>query len=107
MGIEIEIDGLMSDELADTVVYNDESGPVEVQAIIDLGSIDGALPGRQAYVIVRKTEVPAPKYRQTFDINGETWTIAPEKVKDFVLYQSSGLWSLRVERDIRSTVCQR
>ena len=98
---------LITSGLAETVIYNDGSGPIEVKAIIDHGIIDGAKPIRQASILVTRDDVPNPKCRHIFEIDNEKWTVAPEKGEYSVLFKANNIWSLRIEKGIRGRVCQR
>ena len=99
--ITLEIDDLMSSELADTVSYNNGSTSSDVSGIVDYWS-DGAKPGDQATILVKKSEVSSPDYRQTFTIDGSVWYITPpSKDKDFILAQDELTFLLAISKNQR------
>jgi len=100
--ITLELDGLFTDGLTDSVTYNDGTTDAVIEAVVDPGS-GGSAPEDQATLLVKKTDVPAPAYRQTVTISGAVWTIAPEDGRsDFVLMETTDLYLLRICKEGRA-----
>jgi len=93
--INLELDSLFSDELADLVLYDNGTGAVSVSGIADLRS-DGE-PAGCGTILVQKSQVPDPGYKDTFTIDGTVWHVAPGKGKDFILEETADTYLLRIQ----------
>jgi len=92
---------LNTDEFAKDVLYNDGNGPAAITAAVDFAA-DGIKPGDQATILVKKSEVSSPDYRQTFTIDGSVWYITPpSKDKDFILAQDELTFLLAISKNQR------
>jgi len=99
--IALETGGIFSDDLPDTVVYNDGANSSSISAVVVLGQA-GAKPGDQASILVKKSDVSDPAYRHTFTIDGAVWYVrANEKGKDFILSQDAALIELAISKNER------
>jgi hypothetical protein len=50
----------------------------------------------QAWIHVKKSEVPAPSYRDTFVVDGREWKILQEPGQGSVVVPEGGAWRIRV-----------
>ncbi|RLB89189.1 MAG: hypothetical protein DRH26_12110 [Deltaproteobacteria bacterium] len=92
---------LNTDEFAQDVIYNDGNGPVTIPAVVDFAA-DGVTPGDQASILVKKSDVSSPDYRQTFTIDSVVWYVRPvSKDKDFVLSQDDQCYLLAISKNER------
>jgi len=99
--ITLELDDILKDGTADTVLYNDGTGSVSVSGVVNYWT-DGAAPGDQAHILVKKSQVPDPDYRHTFTIDGVVWYVrADKKDKGFILAQGDNFYLLALSKNER------
>jgi len=67
-----------TDELAETVSYNNGATVSEISAIVDY-TVQDKTPGDHAIIHVKKTDVSSPGYRHSFTIDGTVWKITGDK----------------------------
>lgn len=91
---------LNTDEFGETVLYNNGTVTVPVSAVVDPG--DGP-EGDSDFgsILVKKSEVPSPAYRQVFTIQGTAWQINPGPGKNFVLAEDDLTFTLRIQKGER------
>jgi len=92
---------LNTDEFAVSVSYNDGTGAAAITAVVDHAP-EKNHPGEQATILVKKSQVSNPEYRQTFTIDSATWYIRSSvKDKDFILAQDSQCFLLAISKNER------
>jgi len=95
-----------TDEFAQTVTYNPGTGPINIQAIVDYGDGQSDQPARVATITVQKSQVPDPDYRDTFVIDGVTWSVSAQKDKGTKIPGDDYIWVIPINRDERVTSWQ-
>jgi len=98
--IEIETAGIFTDGITDTVSYDDGTGGVDVSAVVAFDENNGG--ADMATILVKKSEVANPDYRDSFTIDGVVWRIVGGKNKGFVLGQDENTWLLQIRARQRS-----
>lgn len=93
-------------EFADTAIYDDGTTTVSIPVILDsydLGTKAGRLdvPATHGTILVKKSDVPTPAYRQTFTVSGVEWEINSGPNNSFVVGEDSDTWLLRVQKGER------
>lgn len=85
------------DEFARETAYRPASGgEFPVTAVFDADPKAAARGADQAWLYVRKSEVPAPAYRDTFVLDGREWKIVQEPGQGNVVIPQGGAWRIRV-----------
>ena len=85
------------DEFASVVTYRPATGdPVQIKAVFDTDRQRRDSGADQAWLYVKKADVPSPSYRDTFVIDGEEWKIQQRPGQGRVVFPAGGAWQIRI-----------
>jgi hypothetical protein len=99
--IALEVDGIFTDGIEDTVTYHDGVSSSDINAVVNLSGDGNGGQADHATITVKKSEVPDPQYRHTFTIDGVVWYISSDKDKGLALEGDEYCWVIRISKNER------
>lgn len=88
---------------AETVVYdNGEDQPFQVQAHVQSSS--DSPNAIHSKLLVKKTDIPEPKYRDKVTISGSVWRVLKDEAQGAVLKDDGYTWEIPIVRDERRSL---
>lgn len=101
---ELDIDNVFmnTDEFAETVIYDNKTTQVEIDAIVTFGE-DGKqkYEGDHASIQVKKADVPNPAYGHSFIIGGQEFKIAKDSNRDNIVPLDDYTWQIKITANER------
>ena len=94
-------------EFAEQVIYDDGASQKNIKAVVDYGGDGENSNADHATITVKKSDVPAPVYRQKFIIAGETWHIVSGRHKGLELMGDEHTRVIRISRNERFSQWQK
>lgn len=88
-----------TDLAAELVTYND--GDTQIPALFDFSNSIAGASADTGCVYVAMADVPAPKYRDTINLNGTTWQVYRDKKNDNIAVEVNGMWQMKVTANER------